>query len=384
MLKFGIPRSLFLVFGSLTLFGSINIAFGYDFAGDLVKVMLGAFAAYLFFYYVVFKQDFNIHTLFKFYLFGALICAIYGFYQLFQFTVGAVNLAPGGLFGGRVASLFGEPTYYAMFLSGALVVAIHDFFNIQSPYYYNKLTAAAVILGVFTSFSGTLPGSLVIAGILFLIHYRNFKILIFGVPVFLIGFSYLLSSDEELAYRLESTKMLFSEQPEKEGLNIFKYHGSSLILYNNFYVAFQNFKKNPLFGGGVGSHPVAFAEHSLTRDIEIAGINQNAKDASSMLNRLMSETGLFGLLLFFFIIRNNFVRRNTEIDDEKLWLISTAVLTVILINMARQGHYFMNGFPFFVWMYIRAKMEYKKKLEAFNLRMQEAEESPSLPKANIS
>ncbi|HRH11298.1 MAG TPA: hypothetical protein PLU73_07270, partial [Bacteroidia bacterium] len=42
------------------------------------------------------------------------------------------------------------------------------------------------------------------------------------------------------------------------------------------------------------------------------------------------------------------------------WLISNAILVMILLNLFRQGHYFLNGFPFFVLLYLYNKIAYEK------------------------
>ena len=36
---------------------------------------------------------------------------------------------------------------------------------------------------------------------------------------------------------------------------------------------------------------------------------------------------------------------------DTFWIISGAILTMIVVNLLRQGHYFLNGFPFFIWLY---------------------------------
>src|SRR5690606_15897113 len=135
----------------------------------------------------------------------------------------------------------------------------------------------------------------------------------------------------------------------------FKYHGSSVILYNNFHIAVENFKRNPIFGTGLGSHPTAFDKYSLTKNVSTAGFDLNKQDANAMFNRLLSETGLFGLGLFIFFILFRFVRKDRS--ENKLWIISSACLVVILINMGRQGHYFLAGFPFYFWMFYAAWKE---------------------------
>jgi hypothetical protein len=36
---------------------------------------------------------------------------------------------------------------------------------------------------------------------------------------------------------------------------------------------------------------------------------------------------------------------------------------MLLLNLFRQGHYFLNGFPFFVLLYIYNYYSYRKSLE---------------------
>ena len=137
-----------------------------------------------------------------------------------------------------------------------------------------------------------------------------------------------------------------------------KTHGSSFILYNNYVVATENFKTNFLFGTGIGSHAFAFNVHSLSRDIKQKGFDSNSADANSMFLRLMSETGLFGLIIIFYIIITGYVKR----DQKRLtyhWLISNAILLMILLNLFRQGHYFLYGFPFFIFLYYFNGKAYK-------------------------
>ncbi len=112
-----------------------------------------------------------------------------------------------------------------------------------------------------------------------------------------------------------------------------------------------------MFGTGIGSHLVAFEKYSLAKNFKTFGFNFNGQDANSMFLRLMSETGLFGLLIFFIILVRCYVKR----DKEHLtyhWLISNGVLVMILLNLFRQGHYFLNGFPFFVILYYYNKVSY--------------------------
>jgi hypothetical protein len=145
-----------------------------------------------------------------------------------------------------------------------------------------------------------------------------------------------------------------------------KTHGSSLILYNNYQVAVRNFDDYYL-GTGLGSHPIAFAKYSLTKGSKIRGIDLNGMDGSSMFNRLLSETGVVGVGLFLLLIFKGFVKRNTDVPiNGSYWIISNACLTLILLNLLRQGHYFLHGFPLLVWIYYYNKRNYLNALADAN------------------
>jgi hypothetical protein len=108
---------------------------------------------------------------------------------------------------------------------------------------------------------------------------------------------------------------------------------------------------------------VAFEKYSYTRSIvKIKGFDNNKADANSLLLRLMSETGLMGLLFMVLLVIRCYVR-NDGIDD-KHWIISGSILVLILLYLLRQGNYFLNGFPFFVWLYYYNKKVYLEERES--------------------
>src|SRR5690606_31260172 len=106
---------------------------------------------------------------------------------------------------------------------------------------------------------------------------------------------------------------------------------------DNYHVTMENLKTNWLFGGGIGSHPIAFDRYSLSKKIDVYGFSSNAADANSMLLRLLSETGLFGTAIFVFILFRFYVSRKDGEEDVH-WLISNALLSLIVLNLVRQGH----------------------------------------------
>ena len=103
---------------------------------------------------------------------------------------------------------------------------------------------------------------------------------------------------------------------------------------------------------------MAFERYSVTKQAGAIKIDFNQFDAHSMFLRLLSETGLYGVLFMLIFLIRSWVRRNRAADEE-MWLISNALLVIILLYLSRQGHYFLNGFPFFLWMFYYVSRENK-------------------------
>ncbi|HEY4798195.1 MAG TPA: hypothetical protein VII99_03870, partial [Bacteroidia bacterium] len=196
-----------------------------------------------------------------------------------------------------------------------------------------------------------------IALIVILVNFGFVRYILIFIPIIAGSFYFLYNNVHEFKDRYDSTVHIFSEAQYEIG----KTNGSSIILYNNYHVAMENFSNNILFGTGLGSHPIAFDKYSITKNVSVFGFALNSADANSMLLRLISETGLFGTVLMLFILFRCFISRNSyEAVTEHYWIISAAIFVMIAVNLLRQGHYFLNGFPFFVWLYYYNYINFKK------------------------
>lgn len=367
--RYGIPRHLFYIFLVLALTGVYNIIIQNNTSLLFLKVYTGLTLSYFFYYYVIVEYNFDLEQLFKWYLKGAYIVSLIGLFQFVSFQVGFKpgydfswlfnkwGVVQGGNFGIRVNSVFAEPTYLASTLSAAFFVALYSIFR-KEGYYYSKFQSF-IIVGLYVlSFSGLGQMGIFLAFILLAANFGLIRYLLLIIPVIIILFNTLYNNVSDFRDRYDGLTGLFSGDEFKLG----KTHGSSFILYNNYVVTLKSFKSNYLFGTGIGSHPVSFEKYSLAKNFKISGFNQNSADANSMFLRLLSETGLFGLGLFLFIVFKCYVSRNPE-DDSYYWLISNAILVMILLNLFRQGHYFLNGFPFFVLLYYFNYKMYVSHLE---------------------
>lgn len=363
--RFGFNRSLFFIFLILFLTGIIHVLLGNNTSSQFFKVYVGLFLSYFFYYYVVLELDYDIEQLFKWYLKGCYITALIGVFQFVSFIVGFKpgysfgwilnkwGLITGGNFGIRINSIFAEPTHLGAVLSAAFFVSVYNIIRNQT-YGLSRFQSIIIISVYLLSFSGLGQVGVFLTFIFLAISFGLVRYIIILIPIVIISFNFLYNNVSEFRERLDSTVGLFVNEEEFE---LGKTHGSSFILYNNYTVATENFKTNFLFGTGVGSHPTAFDRFSIAKEIKQWGFNLNSADANSMFLRLMSETGLFGLGIFLIIMVKCYVKRDPNFISYH-WLISNSILIMILLNLFRQGHYFLNGFPFFVILYYFNSVSY--------------------------
>ncbi len=388
-LKHPFPKSFLIIFPILLLSGILNIYLDNDTTPMFLKIFLGVFFSYLFYYYVLVQFEFNVEKLFQLYLKGCYFVAIIGLIQFVSYKIGfrygydyswllnKWGVARGGNFGIRINSIFGEPTYFATCISASVFVSIYNLL-VKRPYYLSKRKSVLIFFVYCLSFSGVAYTAILVALIVLLINFGFIRYMFFFIPLLLGAFIYLYNNVSDFRERYDSTIDIFTTGK----FSIGRTHGSSIILYDNYQVAMRNISNNYLLGSGLGSHPVAFSKYSITKDIGVGGISQNNQDASSMLFRLISETGLFGTGLFLFIYFRYFIKRKSESSiPDYFWIISGGIFVMITVNLLRQGHYFLNGFPFFIWMYYYNHVNYKKYLNEISEKENDSPVIPSLPLA---
>jgi hypothetical protein len=369
MMRYGMKGALFYIFLILFASGLFNIFLNNNTADQFFKIFTGLALSYFFYYYVIIEYSFDIESLFKWYLKGAYIVCVIGLIQFVSFQLGFKpgydyswilnkwGIVTGGNFGIRINSVFGEPTYLGAVISSAFFVAVYDLTR-REKFYFTPFQSLLIIAVYLLSFSGLAQVGIIITLIFLAVNFGLFRYIFIFIPIGILIFSFMYNNITEFRERYDSLITLFTTGKFVLG----KTHGSSFILYNNFNVAIENFKSNFVFGSGVGSHPVAFEKYSVGKYIGVYGFNLNSQDANSMLLRLISETGLFGVLIFAFIIFKCYVRRNAG-HPSYHWLVSNALLVMILLNLFRQGHYFLNGFPFFVILYYFNWQSWRSYLE---------------------
>ena len=368
-IKYGLPISPIKILIVPLLFGIIQIYEGNDTPELFAKIFFGILVSASFYYYVMVAFEFDVETLFVYYLKGVYIVTLIGYFQLFSYYI---HFKPGydfqwifnkwsavtnkdGEF--RMNSILPEASQFAITLSPALFISIYNIL-FKKQVYLKRHQSILIIIAVIQSTSSLGLISFFVIALLLTINYGKFInfLIALVISIFIANIFYIYMPD--FKSRVDSAKGLWIDNK----YTIENVNNSSFILYNHWIVASENFKRHPLAGTGLGSHPLAFDLYSLTLLKEIIDFNFNKADANSMILRLLSETGIIGVSFMFYVIFRFFVRRNFQLPDNNYWLISNAVLVLIILYQLRQGNYFINGFPFFMWMYYYTKKVYKISL----------------------
>ncbi len=365
-MKYGYPQFLMKILGIIAITGIYNVIAGNCTSFGFIKIWGGMLLSFSFYYYVLCYYKFNLFQLFSVYLKWSFFAAALGLIQLFTFIVGfgpgynyswllnKWGVIEGGLFGIRVNSLFAEPSTLAAVLAPAVYVAVYNMIH-KSNFILNKKESIIIIICYLVTSSSTAYLGLML--IIFLV-IDGFKIryLFLGLGIGIIGFFIFYKYSLDFQSRIDSSIALWVY----EDFRIENTNTSGFVLYNNFHIGYETFKESPLIGHGVGSFELGYEKHTLTKTVLNYNFELNTSDGNSLFIRMMGETGLLGLGSFLFLIIRGFVAKRTREELVKYRILSQAVLIMILLNLLRQGNYFLNGFPFFVLLYYYNWKEYKR------------------------
>ena len=356
--RFTFPRQILMLLLVPLFVGILQVLMGNNTWELFLKIFIGVLLSSTFYYYVMQYYEFDTKKMFGLYLKGAIIVSYIGVFQLISYRL---HFRPGydyhwilnkwgivnGGFGMRVNSIFSEAAQFAIVLSPACFVAIHNLIPGTNSYGLSRFQSLLIILAMILSSSSTGYIGLFIILVLFVINYGQILYFVLGIMVIIIGANVLYNNVTEFKTRVDSSLGLWIS----DDLSLENVNSSSFVLYNNYHIATENFKSNFITGTGLGSHPIAYERYSLTNQPGFLDFSFNKADANSMLLRLLSETGLIGIIFILVFIKRNFVGRNAYDNDNPNWIISNAILVLILLYLLRQGNYFLNGLPFFIWLY---------------------------------
>lgn len=371
--RISINLNFLVLLAVLSIASIFNIFAGNNTGVLLLKQVVGILLNGLAYYLLVKVNQYDVQKLFKVYLQIAFIVALIGIFQELSFLVGfqpgydyswiikkwQYMPATGGML--RVNSIFAEPSHLAVSMAPAFFVALRAVLR-NDTFYISKKAGVAIITCFILTFSAVAYAAVFIS--LFFIHFNIKKaqhaLAVIVTIVFLGCLSYHVIP--EIRMRVDDAIGIVTGSRQ-----LTESHLSIYALVSNAFVAAQSFAGNMLFGSGLGSHPVsydAFMNSYLAGTLWGQGyVGVNRSDAGSLLLRLISETGLFGVIAVFYFI---FRFRITNEQNKDLWVLSSAIFVIFLMQLLRQGHYFYNGFFFFVWLYYFAyKMRHTASSSGF-------------------
>ncbi len=403
--KYRFPRELLYVLIPLVATGIINILLGNDTVNNFFKIFVNLAVNIVFYRYVMEYYEFDVQKVFRMYLAGSYIVCILGLVQVVSFVVhfepgynwrvflplNKWDVHVGGLLGIRLNSTFTEPAYFGSSIAPAFFIALYELF-FRREVFLTRTKCIVIIAAYLLTFSSLAYIGIFITIILFALNFGALRYFFLAIPIAFIMYTFAYANVKDFKVRIDGMKALFIEGIVQKELSgemtkgarmikvsrvLTKIHGSSFVLYNNTHVAIENFKQNPLFGSGLGSHEIAFEKYNL--NYMLGGIYDfNAPDANSMFLRMLSELGLMGVIFIFLYITKFYVARNLAVqEDESYWLISNAILVIIITQLLRQGNYTFNGFIFLAYMYYYNRVNYnsyvEKQRETRNAENQETE-----------
>lgn len=353
-----IPKFLIIFICISFLTGTYFIITGANTWSLLLKIIFIISFSLLYFYYALREFDFDVHSIFKLYLKGASLVCIVFFIQKLAFYLGIKPIydlsylglrynAPKDGDGFLPSGFLGEPSGLGIVLCPAIFVALFQLiarkFNFISPLFTFIIIITVLLCSSATGYLGAML-CLVLIGF----NYRKLGMLFVSLGFGIISIVLLYQLVPRFKMRVDDSVGVFVFQNLKSEKQL--KNGSTMSLFNNIQVAQQNFRHHPIMGTGLGSHAKAFDKYNKFNIETIWWAKLNREDASSMFIRLISETGILGLLVVLYFLLKFHVSKKHSFNESN-WVISNALLVLMFVFLLRQGNYVAYAFPLFVLMY---------------------------------
>lgn len=241
----------------------------------------------------------------------------------------------------RLMSIFKEPAHYVV----VVIPACYYYFKTK-----NYLRFFVVFISIVLSESSL---GYIGCALMFLLPYINFRKLLYLVaisPILGIIFYYTYKNVDTFKLRVDET------MENLNAVNNGKFDEytnlSSYVFLSNLYITKQNFSEHPL-GSGLGSHHHMYINHyykNMRAPEYLKFLNHdkdNSYDANSLMNRMVSEFGILGILLVVFLLIKAY-KKSFKTND----FLLQGIFIYFLLKLFRDGTYFPPELYFFVWLFI--------------------------------
>jgi hypothetical protein len=341
---------------------SLVVCWYYGLLGfEYFKQVFGITFTSIAYFNVIKVYQFNVRKIFHYYLLFAFLVALHGVIANLLHMVGIhITLVyPISGFRFRESGIMGEPFYLAMALTPAIVYYICYF---KRTWTENKYRFVIILLCYIVTYSSTALFGIGLA-MFFSLYLNDFfsvrsnrfifiPLLAAPVVIFVV---ILINNVSLINERYNDTTSLFLSN-EIDVREAGKSNSSTFALYSNYVIAKESFLNNPLFGSGLGSHPLiyekTFLKYFPANYLKGYGA-QNQQDANSRFLRLMSETGLTGLVLFLIAVIGFMAPKSGVVDvgTKELAAINYGILVYLILGLIRNGNYINVGFFLFFFLY---------------------------------
>jgi len=249
-------------------------------------------------------------------------------------------------------SILLEPAHYATIVLPALFITLK---NRSFPRYYSIVILISILL---SGSSLALMG----LGLILIFYVKRITLMKLSISILLI---ILLGNVTYNFYEPFRIRIDDTVQVLKTG-NVQYANLSTYALLSNLFVAIESFKQHPIIGSGIGSHIISRdiylnsldgIENFVTMEMD----HLNAQDAGSLFIRLLSETGIVGLIFVAYFIVRNYVPSSINSKNENI--VCKAILLYFFAKLFREGHYFSPEMYFFVFLYYFNSINHRKKLK---------------------
>lgn len=322
---------------------------------SIIKQFINIFIYFTYSFLFVKYNRFNIEKIFIFYINIIKVVIIISFIQLIAFYIDFKPLYDfrwiltepwklminSGII--RLNSIFSEPSYFGLALSPLVYISVHNLLN-SDKLFIDKKWSILILISSMLTFSALSYLSITMSFLLLKTtnpYLRYLKPII--ITPFLLVIVFLVITNPIISDRFMGLIQGFTDLSQS---NLNKINISAFSLLNNLYVAIYNFTQNPLFGGGIGSHPILYEKIAFSH---ISGVQANVQGGASMILRLLSEFGLFGLFMVAFFML--YFYNNSHLSSKKR-IMNKSILIYLILIFIRISDFGFQFFPLFTYLYM--------------------------------
>ena len=339
------PSGLWLFFAYLTCSGLVGMALGSDSLTGFSKAYSGILMSAVYFFGFLRYMKFDTEWCMEMYARLAYYACLLGYVMLPFQTIAR----------GRIQSVFLEPGNFCLVCTPAVYYFADKGLETRQWKYAWRVLVMTLALALSASSSGYL--GLMMCLYLVGTRYRFGRWLAPAI-VLLVGMGVYSSSGY---FRLRMDDTLFGLNTN----NITQVNQSTFGLVSNVFVTEHAFRDNPILGGGLGSHVVAFDKYIHQVDgydvLEALGAGGLGRfDASSFALRIVSELGLVGVFSAIWFMVYFYPRKATRSERR----MALCVICYVFIKCLRFGNYFNAEVFLFFTIYAVNGMRARHRLRA--------------------